>query len=549
MAALPGAHAARVAVAAGQDYVDGASAYERHPLTVTADVASGPRRDGVAYRVGARFAAPPPSAASRPAGGAAPPPRVHLQGAVAVEGEAVLWKRAPGQGRRRRAGAAAAPRGSDRDDDHPLPPPPPPAAKRASLERPLPLKQIPRRPPRPGGRLEAVERRAAAVGAASGAAALQALPDLVAADWVVDVGPDGETTVLELMGKGEGLEPAPAPPPPATPSSPPSDASAADILASLDAATRAMGALRRATARVRRVVAAGGVPATPGERRGRAPYAPGVGAPAARVFGAVGVLARIPLPADALAAVGGRRAPPPRRARPPSGGRPPPAPTPTPPAPRRRSPLAALAAALDGDAWAPALAGTALRAFGCAGATLQLGRFARPLLDYTAVSARLDLGLAGGGGAAGDAAAVAAARGGPPAALLSAPPGDAAGSWHALSLSACQQVAGALRARCDVRYALEAAPAREPGPREPGRAISLTPSPLRRPSSASRSKSGAAASAAAAAAWTAARRLRAARLESVVGLDYTLPGTDGALRLCGWWSPGRREAMCEIRLL
>ena len=41
----------------------------------------------------------------------------------------------------------------------------------------------------------------------------------------------------------------------------------------------------------------------------------------------------------------------------------------------------------------------------------------------------------------------------------------------------------------------------------------------------------------------------AARLESVVGLDYTLPGTDGALRLCGWWSPGRREAMCEIRLL
>jgi hypothetical protein len=59
---------------------------------------------------------------------------------------------------------------------------------------------------------------------------------------------------------------------------------------------------------------------------------------------------------------------------------------------------------------------------------------------------------------------------------------------------------------------------------------------------------GALASAASTAA-DAARRIRPARLETVFGADYVLPGTEGTLRLCGWWSPARREAMCELRLL
>ena len=58
---------------------------------------------------------------------------------------------------------------------------------------------------------------------------------------------------------------------------------------------------------------------------------------------------------------------------------------------------AAAAAALDGDAWTPYLRHTALRAFGSVGAALQLGRFIRPVLDYTHLSARLDLGLTSAG--------------------------------------------------------------------------------------------------------------------------------------------------------
>ena len=45
------------------------------------------------------------------------------------------------------------------------------------------------------------------------------------------------------------------------------------------------------------------------------------------------------------------------------------------------------------DAWNPYLRETTLRLFASAGVSAQIGRFTQPLLDYTAMSARLDMGL------------------------------------------------------------------------------------------------------------------------------------------------------------
>ena len=573
-ASLPGGHAARALVTAGTDCVDGAASYERVPLVVAADVASGPRGDGVQYRVGVRHARRSAATAAASSASAPPCPTIHVQGAVAVEGEAVLWRRAPGA-RWRGASAVAPPPppdadggASDSDDSLAVTPPARVAGGVRSPPPPPPPHPVRRRPPRAGGRLAAADARAEAATAAGPPPPAEPKPadplaDIVGADWVVSLDADGDASVVEVVPKSEGGTD------PATPSSSPPQSPAADLLASLDAATKALSTLRSASGRLRRASRAAAARraagAPPPARVARAPYTPGVGTPSARLFGAVGVLARIPITHATLR---------PRSARARTASPPPPSPRPRLVAPRdggafpAAAPLVALrtaasrvgaaaAALADGDAWAPSLAGTALRVFGCAGATLQLGRFARPLLDYTHVSARLDLGLAaesaGGSSGGGDDGLSFAhpPRDGPPAAMTTraaatAAAASAAGSWHALSLSACQQVAGPLRARCDVRWALEGAPAAPVPASSP--TYSAPPTPLRRPNSA-RSRSGAAAGAAAAAAWTAARGVRAARLETVYGLDYVLPGTEGTLRLCGWWSPARREAMCELRLL
>ncbi len=46
----------------------------------------------------------------------------------------------------------------------------------------------------------------------------------------------------------------------------------------------------------------------------------------------------------------------------------------------------------------------------------------------------------------------------------------------------------------------------------------------------------------------AVRTLRATKLESVFGLDFLVPNSQGAARIAAWWSPLRREAMMELRL-
>jgi hypothetical protein len=80
-----------------QDYVDGKGLYTTVPLTLAVDLASLVRSDGLQYRVGLHHVAArevhSPSGHGAAAGSdAALRTSLHVQGAVAVEGEAMLWK-------------------------------------------------------------------------------------------------------------------------------------------------------------------------------------------------------------------------------------------------------------------------------------------------------------------------------------------------------------------------------------------------------------------------------------------------------------------------
>lgn len=170
--------------------------------------------------------------------------------------------------------------------------------------------------------------------------------------------------------------------------------------------------------------------------------------------------------------------------------------------------------------------GTALRVFASAGVSGQLGRFTRPLLDYTAASLRVDLGLT-------SPHVVGAVPGAGRAIPASAPGGDAhrpdkhrafalegRGAWHALSVSLAQQVLGPLRARADFRFALDPTHVpRDQGERSTVKGLAQT-----------------------------ALSVRPSLLEAVYGADVVVPGTEGAARVAMWWSPKRREGMVELRL-
>jgi len=121
------------------------------------------------------------------------------------------------------------------------------------------------------------------------------------------------------------------------------------------------------------------------------------------------------------------------------------------------------------------------------------------------------------------------------------------GIWHALSLSAAQQLAGPLRARANFRMALEQ-------PAAPAEALTL-PSPKAGARGGRGGAGGGAGAGAPRPHWqtlevlaAAVRGLRATPLEAVYGLDLTLPGSGGAARAVAWWSPARREAQVELRL-
>jgi hypothetical protein len=176
------------------------------------------------------------------------------------------------------------------------------------------------------------------------------------------------------------------------------------------------------------------------------------------------------------------------------------------------------------DAWEPYLKGTALRVFASTGISGQLGRFTRPVFDYTAAALRLDVGLSSPHvvgsvpGAAGIVSSALSESNRPDKHRAFALEGR--GSWHALSVSLAQQVVGPLRVRADFRFALD--PTNVPqdqGERSTLKGLAQT-----------------------------ALSVRPSLLETVYGGDVVLPGTEGAARLAFWWSPKRREAMAELRL-
>lgn len=179
------------------------------------------------------------------------------------------------------------------------------------------------------------------------------------------------------------------------------------------------------------------------------------------------------------------------------------------------------------EAWEPYLKGTALRIFASAAVTGQFGRFARNFLDFSAFSLRADVGLTSPHvvGVALNPAALAAAsystsenQTRPDRHRAFALEGR--GSWHSLSVSLAQQVVGPVRARCDLRFALDPTNVPEDeGQRSTLRGLAQT-----------------------------ALSVRPCLLETVWGLDSVLPGTGGGARVAVWLAPKRREAMAELRL-
>jgi hypothetical protein len=179
------------------------------------------------------------------------------------------------------------------------------------------------------------------------------------------------------------------------------------------------------------------------------------------------------------------------------------------------------------EAWEPYLKGTALRIFASAAVSGQFGRFSRNFLDFSAFSLRADVGLTSPHvvGVALNPAALAAAsystsenQTRPDRHRAFALEGR--GSWHSLSVSLAQQVVGPVRARCDLRFALDPTNVPEDeGQRSTLRGLAQT-----------------------------ALSVRPCLLETVWGLDSVLPGTGGGARVAVWWAPKRREAMAELRL-
>lgn len=158
-------------------------------------------------------------------------------------------------------------------------------------------------------------------------------------------------------------------------------------------------------------------------------------------------------------------------------------------------------------------------AFASAAASVQLGAFSRPLLDYTAVSLRADVAAASGQllGAARAAGAATAASLGAPAGAAGAPLG-----CH-VTISAAQQLIGPLRLRADLRLSAAAAAAAARGNWPP----SAPPPVAGRPVSAATVDA----------------------VEAVYGLDVALPAVLGAARIVAWYSPQRREGLAELRFL
>ncbi|KAK9843446.1 hypothetical protein WJX81_003011 [Elliptochloris bilobata] len=519
---LPG-HELQASAAWNSEFLDSAAAYCVVPLALALDVGSTQRADGIQYRLGLHHVSATegvpgaearggPGSLSSPRGPADPPLRsaLHFQGAVAVEGEAVLWHptaNRPPWGTDSGLGDGPDAAGADSDGTE--------SGDWAAELHPEVAKQL--------------DAALAQIGAAR-----EAL---------------GEGTVLAGVSAG-GIQ--------------------SDVAGARGTLERARGRLAALTGALRDGLLGRkrrqSLRARPRPPR-RQPYSPWLAQPYIKVNAAVGCLARIPLPTGAFRPFDGQPTSPTQPAA--AGAKA----APELDAARRRK--RRVPPRFGAEMWAPYLRDTALRVFASFGASAQVGRFSRPFFDYTAAAARLDLGLtspqaqwlADGGGTSAGGTAGAGARsaaddwldsgggdygeGGLQAAgpLLKhrAFALEGRGIWHALSVSAAQQLVGPLRLRADFRLALEppAAPPVPPNPRIPS------------PKGGRRGGAGLGNGGAGGARpqWQtlevladAVRGMRATPLEAVYGLDLALPGSGGAARAAAWWSPARREAQIELRL-
>jgi len=171
------------------------------------------------------------------------------------------------------------------------------------------------------------------------------------------------------------------------------------------------------------------------------------------------------------------------------------------------------------DTWEPYLKRTALRVFSSVGISAQIGRFTKPLFDYSALDIKFDLGL--------NSQHVVGSLPTSSAIDMTSRPDkhrafalEGKGIWHSCTISGSQQVFGPVRVKADFRFALD--PTNVPqnqGDRSTLKGIAQT-----------------------------ALSVRPSLLESVFGGDILVPGTEGAARLGVWWAPKRKEGMVELRL-
>ncbi|KAI8105076.1 hypothetical protein M9435_000248 [Picochlorum sp. BPE23] len=174
------------------------------------------------------------------------------------------------------------------------------------------------------------------------------------------------------------------------------------------------------------------------------------------------------------------------------------------------------------EAWEPYLKKTALRVFSSIGIGAQIGSFTKPLLDYSSLDLKLDFGLN-----SQHVVGNLPITGAPSAIDVGTRPDkhrafalEGKGIWHCCSLSVSQQIFGPVRGRADFRFALD--PTNTPqnqGERSTLKGIAQT-----------------------------AMSMRPCLLESMFGGDVLLPGTEGAARLAIWYAPKRKEGMIELRL-
>lgn len=174
------------------------------------------------------------------------------------------------------------------------------------------------------------------------------------------------------------------------------------------------------------------------------------------------------------------------------------------------------------DAWEPYLKRTTIRVFSSIGVSAQMGKFTRRFLDYSAIEVKLDLGLNSQHvvGSLPTTNAMSAID------IESRPDKNRAfalegkGVWHCCTISAAQQVFGPLRAKADFRFALD-------------------PTNVPQNQGDSRTLKGIA---------QTALSIRPCLLESVFGGDVLIPGTEGAARISCFWAPKKGEGMVELRL-